>query len=209
MSTSLPSTRPFLLCHLPTSARVSFPVPAIEPHWTGAEISREAFNLWLELQSESPLNLILQQQQQPASIDDQDDDLDSKPSQDTNNNTATEASLILLSHFLEFSASRPSEQSLTLAALSYFHQSILDHNTIDPHNLAKVQTSSEQARQQIIRSYYLARTSLENCDGLPEAVVGRLWRDEMNKKVVGVFGGQGVNETYWDELVVSLRSTSL
>ncbi|KAH9810339.1 hypothetical protein DFH28DRAFT_903061 [Melampsora americana] len=197
------SSRPFLLSHLPTSARVSFPVPSNQSQWTLAEISREAFNLWLELQTHSPLNSIIQaqnQQKEDDQAEDDDNELENKKSIQLAKNI-DEASLILLSHYLEFSSNRSTDQSLTLAAITHFHQEILQSDHLDPHSLAYQKTSSEEARKQIIRAYYLARISLEGHPDLPKAIVGQLWKEENGKKVVGVFGGQGVNETYWDELV--------
>lgn len=206
MSTSTidQSSRPFLLSHLPTSARVSFPVPSHHSQWTTAEISREAFNLWLEAQqSQSPLNSFLQSDHQPE----EDDGSESEHHQPTEKSSQLstkkidEPSLILLSHYLEFSSTRPTDQSLTLAAITYLHQHILNPDHLDPHSWAQLNTTSEQARKHFIRSYYLARISLESHPELPKAIVGKLWKEELGKKVVGVFGGQGVNETYWDELV--------
>ena len=203
------STRPLTLQHLASSARVSFPVASSHADWTAAEISREAFGDYLGAQHQSPL-LTLFAEDLEAQEDADEVDGDAKKAALKAQKDA-EASILLLAHYLEFSAPRPSptDTALTLAAIKAFHHQVLRDGVIDPHSAARELTSSEEARRLVVRAYFLARAALEegNSEGLPAAVVGKLWKDAEERKLVGVFGGQGVNETYWDEL--SVRPSSL
>ncbi|KAI9602966.1 hypothetical protein H4Q26_002274 [Puccinia striiformis f. sp. tritici PST-130] len=110
---------------------------------------------------------------------------------------AAEANLILLAHYLQFLSTRPNNEYLIQATLKHFHFAILKKDSIDVHSAAFDQTSSDQARRLVIKAYYLARHSIAHSFlDFPAPPVGKLWKsDEPKKKLAGVFGGQGVNET--------------
>lgn len=195
------STRPLTLQHVASSARVSFPVSSSHADWTAAEVSREAFGDYLHSQLESPLLTLFAADEAAA-----EEDVDEAKKSVAELQKEKEASILLLAHYLEFSASRlsPTDKALTLSALKGFHHQVLQDDSVDPHSAARELTSSEEARKLVVRAYFVARIALEESktEGVPAAVVGKLWQQSEAKKVVGVFGGQGVNETYWDELSV-------
>ncbi|PLW42844.1 hypothetical protein PCANC_06854 [Puccinia coronata f. sp. avenae] len=196
-------TRPIVLSHLPSGARVSVPVP------TASEFDREPFLRWLDLQADSPLLQPSSQLGEQSEDRQEGEGLEvADPAVGVQNTVQAEqwtleAGLILLAHFLQFLSTRPRDHAIIPATLKHFHSKILKNNSIDLHSAAFQQTSSEEARRLVIRAYYLARHALpNNVPDLPSLPVGRLWKhDEPQKKLVGVFGGQGVNETYWQELV--------
>lgn len=206
--------RPLILSDSKTGARVSIPVPWSEKQLTLNEISRDQFYQWLDQQSDSPL-VHLSKDTDPEDQESDENNQDADRSlldhqgriQANHKDRIAEASLILLSHYLQFLSARPQDSHLILAGLNHFHQTILRHDSADLHSIAFLQTSSEEARRLVIKSYYLARHSISTQssnqkDLLPPPPVGKLWTSEVkSKKLVGVFGGQGVNETYWQELV--------
>ncbi|POV99570.1 hypothetical protein PSHT_13435 [Puccinia striiformis] len=181
------TTRPFVISHLRSGARVSFPVPSTESILSQAEISREEFLRWLDQQpSDSPLALLNTQSVGERSGEQEQEEEDQEEA-----------------HYLEFltinNKNGDGVVDLIQVTLKYFHQEVLKNQSIDVHSAAFDQTSSDEARRLVIRAYYLARHSIPD---FPAPPVGKLWKsDEPQKKLVGVFGGQGVNETYWQELV--------
>jgi hypothetical protein len=198
-------TRPIVVSHIPSGARISFPVLASETLLTQAEIARDEFVRWLDQQADSPL-LQLNHSQVTEKSEDEEDHAEDLDAAQADHQRALEASLILLAHYLHFLSTRPTDHhDLILLVLNHFHAEVLKNNLIDLHSAAFHQTSSEEARRLVIKAYYLARHSISHpLSDLPSLPVGRLWKhDEPQKKLVGVFGGQGVNETYWQELVVS------
>lgn len=203
------SSRPLTLQHLASSARVSFPVSSSHADWTAAEVSREAFGDYLASQTQSPLLTLFAEDEAAAEEDEEAAGADAKKLA-AKAQKDKEASILLLAHYLEFSASRPAptDTSLTLSALKGFHHQVLQDGAVDPHSAARELTSSEEARKLVLRAYFVARIALEEqkSSDLPPAVVGKLWQQSEAKKVVGVFGGQGVNETYWDELTASFHT---
>ncbi|PLW22785.1 hypothetical protein PCANC_25950 [Puccinia coronata f. sp. avenae] len=196
-------TRPIVVSHIPSGARISFPVLASETLLTQAEIARDEFVRWLDQQADSPL-LQLNHSQVTEKSEDEEDHAGDLDAAQADHQRALEASLILLAHYLHFLSTRPTDHhDLILLVLNHFHAEVLKNNLIDLHSAAFQQTSSEEARRLVIKAYYLARHSISHpLSDLPSLPVGRLWKhDEPQKKLVGVFGGQGVNETYWQELV--------
>ncbi|KAI7949825.1 hypothetical protein MJO28_008646 [Puccinia striiformis f. sp. tritici] len=204
------TTRPFVISHLRSGARVSFPVPSTESILSQAEISREEFLRWLDQQpSDSPLALLNTQSvgersgEQEQEEEDQEEGGGEEENDKAQKDLDQQRSLVLLAHYLEFltinNKNGDGVVDLIQVTLKYFHQEVLKNQSIDVHSAAFDQTSSDEARRLVIRAYYLARHSIPD---FPAPPVGKLWKsDEPQKKLVGVFGGQGVNETYWQELV--------
>lgn len=200
-------TRPLVLSHTPSGARVSFSVPASETLLAQVEIARDEFLRWLDHLADSPLLQLNSQLGDKSEDEEEADEVDQADSAQKSaqalHQRTLEANLILLAHYLQFLSNRPSDRDLIQVTLNHFHSQILENNSIDLHSAAFRQTSSEEARRLVIKAYYLARHAIsDTTPDLPSPPVGRLWKhDEPQKKLVGVFGGQGVNETYWQELV--------
>ncbi|KNE99818.1 hypothetical protein PSTG_06906 [Puccinia striiformis f. sp. tritici PST-78] len=204
------TTRPFVISHLRSGARVSFPVPSTESILSQAEISREEFLRWLDQQpSDSPLALLNTQSvgERSGEQEQEEEEQEEREGEEENDRAQKDLdqqrSLVLLAHYLEFltinNKNGDGVVDLIQVTLKYFHQEVLKNQSIDVHSAAFDQTSSDEARRLVIRAYYLARHSIPD---FPAPPVGKLWKsDEPQKKLVGVFGGQGVNETYWQELV--------
>jgi hypothetical protein len=213
-----PLTRPHRITHQPSGARLSLPVPSSEEIISQAESSKDDFTRWLDHQLDSPLLQLTNSQEGIRAQEEQEQEEGEEEKgkgeggkeekEKERQNPSQEASLILLAHYLHFLAihpNRPNHKQLIHISLTYFHSDILKNRSIDLHSAAFQLTSSDQARRLVIKAYYLARNAIPdlvpNC---PSPPVGRLWKhDEPHKKLAGVFGGQGVNETYWQELVVS------
>ncbi|KAA1072708.1 beta subunit of fatty acid synthetase [Puccinia graminis f. sp. tritici] len=203
-------TRPHQITHQPSGARLSLPLPSSEEIISHAESTRDDFTDWLDHQPDSPLLQLSNGQQgilrsQEEGEQEQEEQEEGKEEKQNERNHQ-EASLILLAHYLHFLSihpNRPHHKQLIQISLTYFHSEILNNRSIDLHSAAFQLTTSDLARRLVIKAYYLARNAIPelllNC---PSPPVGRLWKeDQPNKKLAGVFGGQGVNETYWQELV--------
>ncbi|TIB03399.1 hypothetical protein E3P94_00662 [Wallemia ichthyophaga] len=112
------------------------------------------------------------------------------------------AQLELLSKFLKFVAtSQLDEQSLYVlqASLVHFHQVHLSH--VDVHNLtAKLDA---ELRKLVLSAFFKSRAALEAA-GLetPQSPPSALIQQSIqgNANVYALFGGQGANEVYFDEL---------
>lgn len=198
-------TRPLIISHLSSGARVCFGIPSSEASITRAEISRDEFLTWLDQQPNSPLVQLASEPdiQQGDEDADRQETIERLTPAHADKQKISQASLILLAHLLLFLATRPDDVQLVQAALQHFHSDVLKQASIDVHSAAYQQTTSEEARRLVIKAYYLARQSLlDHRLQAPSPPLGKLWRpNEPHKKLVGVFGGQGVNETYWQELV--------
>ncbi|CAH7674047.1 hypothetical protein BY996DRAFT_7786525 [Phakopsora pachyrhizi] len=196
---SPPQSRPLVLAHLPSFSRVSFPIDSSDSSLIDAEISREEFSLWLDRQFNSPLRALADQPDSQSEDEIGENDSESE-AENVKARRLLEANLLLLAHYLEFSSTRSSDQALTKAALNHFHQSVLRNSSLDVYFASAELTSSEEARKYVIKAYFLARGAFDDQSSVPELVLGKLWGANSCSKLFGVFGGQGVNETYWDEL---------
>ncbi|TIC66451.1 hypothetical protein E3Q02_01872 [Wallemia mellicola] len=112
------------------------------------------------------------------------------------------AQLELLSKFLKYVAtSDPDEQSLYVlqASLVHFHQVHLTN--IDVHNLtAKLDAD---LRKLVLSAYFKSKASLEAANlETPKSPAAALIEQSLqgNANVYALFGGQGANEVYFDEL---------
>lgn len=202
------TTRPLVLLHTPTQTRVSIHVPSSAQEWIAAEVARDTFQDWLH-----------EQEQQGHLIG-----FDAVEAADENDVGAEAASaqlqadrdekqLVLSAYFLRHVASlltfpaqatSPQTAQVLLAALSYFSTQFLD--STDVHSLSA--TLAAPIRSLVIGSYYSARTKLE-ISGLarqvPKFESSSLLRQASSgeSELYALFGGQGMNEVYFDELQVS------
>ncbi|OAV94208.1 hypothetical protein PTTG_27068 [Puccinia triticina 1-1 BBBD Race 1] len=196
------ATRPHLIAHPPSGARLSLALPAAEPLLSLAETARDAFLGWLDRQPDAAL---LQPPAAERDADDDDGDGEEERADQQAHDTAAEPSLVLLAHYLLFLASTAAQNApLIRPAIAHFHTHVLDSPPTDIHSAAADLTSSDPARRLVIRAYFQARHALPPtlAHELPGPPLGKLWdKAQQGKKLVGVFGGQGVNETYWQELV--------
>ncbi|MBW0510837.1 hypothetical protein O181_050552 [Austropuccinia psidii MF-1] len=193
-----------VILHPPTNARFSFQVKKKSDHDLNLiQLSKDDFLIWLDDAIDSPINNF---KKSSNSQIDQDQAINIQENQDQSEikKDLNEAHLILLAHYLEFIANHSKFSSFTIDAFLHFHHLLTKNNLQDIHSASFNLTSSEEARKLIIKSYYLARHSIHQLDSIPSPPVGKLWKDDLGpnliKKLAGVFGGQGVNETYWQEL---------
>lgn len=169
---SATAVRPLALSR--ASVRVSIPVSTANAEWIAAEIIREEF-----LHSISTV--------EPLVVDDD-----------------AQAEILLLADFLKFTANyqgRVCAEKILLASVQSFTEAYL--STIDVHTL--VANFDSEARKSVLSSYFMALATLE--DKLPSeevprsppsALLAAAAKDEAS--IFGVFGGQGTNEVYFDEL---------
>ncbi|KAA1103250.1 beta subunit of fatty acid synthetase [Puccinia graminis f. sp. tritici] len=208
-----PSTRPHIITHHPSRARLSFPIPTTEEILSQAEITRDEFLRWLDQQLDSPLLQLSHQRGQRSEEEGGEEEEEEggggvekvDGGAQIDEQRGQEASLLLLAHYLQFLSTRPgpfNHNELIHISLTHFHSVILKNLSLDLHSAAFHQTTSDEARRLVIKAYFLARHALSDSD-CPRPPVGKLWSADgvPQKKLVGVFGGQGVNETYWQELV--------
>lgn len=162
-------------------AQVSFPVPANGDEWIVAELLRDQFTT-------------------------------SHNAQDTIDTTAQlenelQASIELYALFLRFVAekldaepqSEDARAALLLDALKHFTALYLSE-----HDIHKVSADFDiDARKNVLSAYYYALATLEEKDvDVPRAPVSALFSaaESGDASVYALFGGQGTNEVYFDEL---------
>ncbi|KAK4705985.1 hypothetical protein P7C70_g226, partial [Phenoliferia sp. Uapishka_3] len=190
-------SRPLVLVHAPTQTRISISTPSNQTDWTAAEVARDTFHDWLHLEDKSG-HLIgfdaaeLDEDNPAAAGEDQ-----------------LEKELVLTAYFLTHVASLLSFPSGTSAATSAVLSATFNH--LDSHFLANTDVHSLAAsftppiRSLVISSYYAARTKLHNAGlakSLPKPKGGALLSEAAagTAELYAVFGGQGMNEVYFEEL---------
>lgn len=199
------TTRPLVLLHPSSQTRVSLHVPSTSQEWIAAEVARDTFQDWLHA-AEKNGNLV---GFEAAEIDDE---------QAEGDEAYDEMELVLTSYFLTHvagllpfpqTATSPSTAAVLLAAFNHFSATFL-HGT-DIHTLAA--TLPAPVRALVISSYFLAKTKLQ-VEGLGK-VLPRQSESALLQKVssgqaelYALFGGQGMNEVYFDELQVRCCSWS-
>ncbi|GBE87869.1 fatty acid synthase [Sparassis crispa] len=173
--TSIP-TRPILIQSGQT--RFSIPVSTQSDEWIAAEVLRDEFTL-----------------SQPAALD-------------TTFDTEEQATLELYARFLGFVAQKLDEDADSSAArttvllkiLQHFTTSYLSHQ--DVHTVAA--SFDTDTREAILAAYFRAVCSLEEKKGgdVPQQPTPALLSAAAQKdaSVYAIFGGQGTNEVYFDEL---------
>lgn len=186
--------------------RISIPTSSSLIDFTASEISRETFYDYLK---ELELNSELIKLNEELEIN-----------EDSNQNLIEEdlkeKSLILISYFLNhlvlnlinnlnFESTKEVLNLVLLSSFLNFNKQFL--NLTDIHNLTF--KYSNQVRNLIISSYYQAKSTLELnsnlAKSLPNSPQSKLLGESLNgnAEIYGLFGGQGMNEVYFDELQVS------
>ncbi|KAM0752633.1 fatty acid synthase [Meredithblackwellia eburnea MCA 4105] len=195
-------TRPLVLIHQPTQTRISISTPSQQSHWTAAEVARDTFHDWLHAQDKAGHLAGFD----AVEAEDNNSGDDDTPADGSAN---SERELVLTSYFLTHVASLLSLPSGTsaatsqvlLATFSYLHHEFLTDK--DVHSLAA--SLAPPIRSLVIQSFFAARTKLFFNgleDQLPPVKESTLLAEAKNGKaeLYAVFGGQGMNEVYFDEL---------
>ncbi|GAA5867928.1 hypothetical protein JCM8547_003416 [Rhodosporidiobolus lusitaniae] len=189
------TTRPLVLLHSPSQTRLSINVQSTPQEWIAAEVARDTFQDWLHA-SEKAGNLVGFEAAE----------LDEEESGEKSNETELVLNAYFLTHvanLLPFpaTATSPATAAVLLSAFSHFSFTFLQGTDI--HSLAA--SLPAPVRALAISSFFLARTKLE-VEGLgkviPQASQSALLQNVEAKQaeVYALFGGQGMNEVYFDEL---------
>jgi fatty acid synthase subunit alpha, fungi type len=162
--------------------KVSIPVSTLPDEWTAAEVLRDEFT---HVQS-------LGDVQTPV------DDVE-------------EATTVFFAHFLGFVAERvrdtpedmpehPARLAILLKTFSHFTTTLL--SDIDIHSL--VASYEHEARKKVLSAFYVAHAILVkyNVEGTPKLPTPSLLAESLSGRasIFALFGGQGINEIYFDEL---------
>ena len=203
------TSRPLVLSHAPTSCRIQFAVP--EQHWIAAEILRDRFVRHLDDDQDAKIALA-------ADEHSGDDENESSANQADAQRAQLKAQrqIILLSLFLGLasrststSANKNARAKDNLAVLHAAFSSLVETHLapsgLDIHALA-FKHDTEQ-RRIVIRNFYEARTVLESAGyiNLPSGPSSKLFstvEKGAEPTIQAIFGGQGTNEVYFDELQV-------
>lgn len=192
------TSRPLYILHAPTSTRISIDVKTDNAVWTAAEVARDTFADWLVAEERTGAL-------QGFDLVEDDPDNPDLATQDE-----FEKGLALSAYFLDQLASGPSvtdaTNSVLLSTFAYFCSTYLAHT--DVHSLAAGLPAA--VRSLVIKAFYHGRTKLEIAGlgkHLPAvasgALLDRAGRADGDVQLYAVFGGQGMNEVYFDELQVS------
>lgn len=192
------TTRPLVLLHSSSQTRLSLHVPSTSQEWIAAEVARDTFQDWLHA-AEKNGNLV---GFEAAEVDDEQGD----------DAAFDEKELVLNAYFLTHvagllpfpqSATSPSTAAVLLAAFNHFSSTFL--NGTDIHSLGA--SLPAPVRALAISSFFLAKTKLQ-VEGLGKVLPKQAEPALLEKVSAGqaelyaLFGGQGMNEVYFDELQV-------
>lgn len=199
------TTRPLVLLHPSTQTRISLHVPSTSQEWIAAEVARDTFQDWIHAAEKSG-NLV---GFEAAELDDE------QAGEGDN-----EKELVLTAYFLKHvadllpfpsTATSPATAAVLLAAFNHFAFTYLGGT--DVHTLTA--SLAAPVRALVISSFFLAKTKLE-VEGLGKVLPKQSESDLLQKasssqaEIYALFGGQGMNEVYFDELQVrELASRSL
>ncbi|GAA5825048.1 hypothetical protein JCM11251_006076 [Rhodosporidiobolus azoricus] len=190
------TSRPLVLLHPSSQTRLSINVPSTPQEWIAAEVARDTFQDWLHA-AEKEGNLV---GFEAAEVDDE----------QAGGDGISEQELVLNAYFLAHvadllpfpaSATSPATAAVLLAAFSHFSSTFLQGT--DVHSLAA--SLPAPVRSLVISSFYLAKTKLE-VEGLGKVLPQQQQSALLQKvetgeaELYGLFGGQGMNEVYFDEL---------
>ncbi|GAA6028639.1 hypothetical protein JCM8097_007324 [Rhodosporidiobolus ruineniae] len=192
------TTRPLVLLHPASQTRLSINVPSTPQEWTSAEVSRDTFQDWLHAQ-EKQGNLV---GFEAAEVDDEQAGVEGAE--------GSETQLVLNAYFLAHvagllpfpaTATSPATAAVLLAAFTHFTSTFLQGTDI--HSLGA--SLPAPVRSLVISSFFLAKTKLEGeglAKVLPQAAPSTLLQQVETKQaeLYALFGGQGMNEVYFDEL---------
>lgn len=207
------SSRPLVLLTpsslLPSQTRISIPVSSSQQIWTSAEVERDSFHDYLDAQS-SLGHLI---GFDPVPADEGDDDSSDEHKEKVLKMFDLEKQLVLNSYFLghlssnikEDDSTAPYAAQVLLSAFNHFSIVHLENGEKDIHSLAA--ELELDVRNLVIKSFFQARSKLVQVglrESLPIQVESSLLKEAKDGKidVFALFGGQGMNEVYFDELQV-------
>ncbi|KAF8632253.1 hypothetical protein AX15_002000 [Amanita polypyramis BW_CC] len=168
------STRPLTLALGPT--RISIPISTNADDWILAEILRDDFLY------KNTKDVVVDQNNEATS--------------------AIEVSARFMNHIVskirETQGSSEVHVHLLLDVFKYFSASYLTDNDI--HAVAS--TYDSEVRKLVLSSYFKAFAMLEEHGDVPKQSRSAIFRDAVPKKasIFALFGGQGTNEVYFDEL---------
>ncbi|QRV90063.1 fatty acid synthase subunit beta [Ceratobasidium sp. AG-Ba] len=181
------TTRPLIIQS--GAARVSFPVPATGSAWIAAEVLREEFkNEYIP----RDVPQVEQSEDEPQA----------------NSTAALEAQVELAAAFLGSVASKISSDAQSTSARVQVLEAAASHFTTqflskrDVHTLAA--TFDSEVRKQVLTSYFAAVSALETHAPahVPRGPQSALFKAAASgdAEIYALFGGQGTNEVYFDEL---------
>lgn len=193
-------TRPLALVHAPSQCKVSIAVSSAHDDWVAAEVLRESFAalddpnaVGLDGAAGAPLN-----------DNDDDDDAEERAKE------SDERQLALAAHFLKHVAERTEIGSDTAlhtgqvlaSSFAFFHARFLpQRDNDDVHSLAAA--LMPDVRKLVLAAYFLARSRLQQLgEHVPVAKSALLEHAGDDVQLYALFGGQGMNEVYFDELQV-------
>lgn len=200
-------SRPLEFSHPASATRTSIHVDASPEAWTASEILRDAFHRSLEGDATVQTTLGDLSTQTPSN----DEDVTEEEAKAQQLNAAADRELILLSLFLRFVSAPQQIENIPRASINARVAQSAISAFVDTHLKAKgthlhartVKLEAEQ-RTLVIRSYFDAFTALERAGVEPPApLINELFaNDGPAKGIQALFGGQGTNEVYFDELQV-------
>ncbi|GAA6023018.1 hypothetical protein JCM11491_000358, partial [Sporobolomyces phaffii] len=192
------TTRPLVLLQPTTQTRISIHVPSTPQEWIAAEVARDTFQDWIHAANKDGHLVGFD----AAEADDE----------EGGNDEGSEKELVLTAYFLSHvagllpfpaTATSPATAAVLLAAFSHFTSTYLA--SADIHSLAA--SLPAPVRALLISSFYIARSKLENAGfskSLPKQIDSALLKKAVagESELYALFGGQGMNEVYFDELQV-------
>ena len=120
--------------------------------------------------------------------------------------TLNNSPLFLASYWLEFLALQHSDTArpILIASRAFFSSTFLAKGTLDIHTLGGTLSDVEE-KKLVLSAWVGVCARIGDGEFGPR---GQIWREENGGRVrtYAVFGGQGSNEYYWDEMEVSARS---
>ncbi|GAA5936216.1 hypothetical protein JCM1841_007037 [Sporobolomyces salmonicolor] len=189
------TTRPLVLLQPTTQTRISINVPSTSQEWIAAEVARDTFQDWIH-EANKHGHLV---GFDAAEVDDE-----------SEGDAEDEKELVLTAYFISHvagmlpfpaTATSPATAAVLLAAFTHFNSAYLSGTDI--HTLGA--SLPAPVRALIISSFFVAKSKLE-AEGfgkvLPKAAGSALLKkvDAKEAELYALFGGQGMNEVYFDEL---------
>ncbi|KAL7003882.1 fatty acid synthase alpha subunit Lsd1 [Cystobasidiomycetes sp. EMM_F5] len=114
----------------------------------------------------------------------------------------------LVNHIVTRTSSAKDTRNVLASSLDHFQAAYLVDFSIDIHQAANQPTGQHsldlEERKTVIASYVEAVGRVYPGDDGHYGPRGRMWREGEETRVYAVFGGQGSNEYYWDEMEVGL-----
>lgn len=188
--------RSLLVIHKPSNTRLT--IDGVPETLLGLAIDiREEF---LEHLNESGKGDKLVSEAAPSENEEDEEEQQDGSSSSSNAVKSSNAQLFLASYWLDFITPKHSIATPILqASRDYFAKIFLKSSTLDIHDIAG-KLSDVDEKKLVIRSWIEACAKLDGKDFGPK---GKIWDDKSPTSIYAVFGGQGSNEYYWDEMEVS------